>query len=242
MAEIKQYIALANSIRKDIMSGKYGTEGGIPAIEELVEKSKLSRATVYKALAILESERLIVSRNRTFYVNITSQDMTQYVPPLTVQMQNTGKIAFIENVTPIEIAPLPDEIADKLRMAHSTMSTFRFRVGGEIVEGQKKPAQLKRYWYLISLNEEQIRQLQDDPSTDLLVKYAPEDLQAHDEISSRLATQEEMELLSLTDLTPVTQVHIVTRDALGNILLFQDLTFLGVVLAYDYAFKNRPKS
>jgi DNA-binding GntR family transcriptional regulator len=238
---VRKYTELANELRKDILSGKYGTEGGLPGADELTRRSGLARNTVNSALALLEGEGLIKSRDRIFYVNITSQDMTQYVPPLNVRMQSSGKIAFMENIAPIEVKQIPEEIADRLGIARESIGTFRFRVGGEVLEGQKKPSQLKKYWYLISLNEEQLQQLRDDPNTDILVKYAPEDLRAHDEISSRLPTQEEMKLLSLSEFTPITQVNIITRDTSGNILLFQDLTFVGVVLTYDYGFKNRPK-
>lgn len=242
MANVRQHVALANDLRKDIISGKYGTEGGLPGIEELVRRSGLARNTIYRALALLEGEGIIVSRDKSFFVNITSQDMTQYVPPLNVRMQSSGKIAFMENVAPVEVKQVPEDVANRLGIPHESAGTFRFRVGGEVLEGQRKPSQLKKYWYIIPLNEEQLQELRDNPNTDILVKYAPEDLRAHDEISSRLPTQEEMKLLSLSEFTPVTQVYIITRDTSGNILLFQDLTFVGVVLTYDYGFKNRPKS
>lgn len=237
----RPYITFANQLRKDILSGKYGIEGGLPGIEELKRRSGLAAGTIYKSLVLLQGERLIVERDKAYFVNISSQDMTQYVPPLNVRMQSSGKLAFMQNVAPIEVTPIPEEIADKIGVPRETMSTFRHRVGGEVQEGKNKPTQMKKYWYLIPLNEEQLQMLRDDPNTDILVKYAPEDLRAHDEISSRLPTKEEMELLSLSEFTPVTQVHITTRDTEGNILLYQDLTFLGVVLTYDYGFKNRPK-
>ena len=181
MPNVKKYTELANQLRKEILSGKYGTEGGLPGADELTRRSGLARNTVNSALALLEGEGLIKSRDRVFYVNITTQDMSQYLPPLKVQLQNVGKIAFMENVSPIEVTQIPDEIADRLGIPHGSMSTFRFRVGGEVVENQKKPSQLKKYWYLMSLNEEQLQQLRDDPNTDILVQYAPEDLRAHDE-------------------------------------------------------------
>jgi DNA-binding GntR family transcriptional regulator len=236
------YIELANRLRRDIIQGVYGTQGGLPGAAELARTHSISEVTVRKALAVLEGERLIVSRERSFFVNRSSQYMTQYTPPLTVQLHSSGKIAFMENVAPIEVKPIPDEIADKLGIERGFMCTFRFRVGGEMLEGQKKQTQMKKYWYLLPLDEEQLQQLRNDPSTDILVKYAPEDLQAHDEISSRLPTKEEVELLSLSESTPITQVCVTTKDSTGNILLYQDLTFLNVVLTYDYAFKNRPKS
>jgi DNA-binding GntR family transcriptional regulator len=239
---VKKHIALANEIRKDILAGKYGTEGGLPGLDELARRSGLARNTVRSALIVLEGERLIIERDRGYFVNTSSMVMTQYVPPLPLRMQAQGKTASSENIA-ITSVQLPDEIADLLHLGRGTIATFRFRVGNEVLEsGEKKPFRLSKYYYLIPLNDEQVRQIEENADADLLVQYAPLLLTAHDEISSRLPTKEEASYLHIPESTPVTHVQIITKDTSGRILLFQELTLLGVTLAYDYSFENRPKA
>ncbi len=241
MATVKKHVALANEIRRDILAGKYGTEGGLPGLDELARRSGLARNTVRSALLILEGERLVVERDRNYFVNTSSMLMTQYVHPLPVRMRAQGKAAFSENIT-VTTVQLPDEIADLLHVNRGTVATFRFRVGNELLDsGEKKPFRLSKYYYLIPLNDEQVRQIEENADADLLVQYAPILLQAHDEISSRLPTKEEASYLHIPESTPVTHVQITTKDTSGNVLLFQELTLLGVTLAYDYSFENRPK-
>lgn len=243
MTEIKRYIVLANEIRRDILSGKYGTEGGIPSIEELVERSKLSRATVYKALAILESEGLVVSRNRNFYVSQASITMTKHVPTLAERLKASGKIAFTRNLGPIKNATLPDYIADRLKLAHGTPCVYRHRIAGEMTpDGKEKPTRLLNYYYLISLSTEQLERLNTNPETDILRESHPGEMIREDVLSARHLTSDEAKLLGIPQDTPVMSVQIVNTMLDGEYLLVQESVFVGVTFTYKYAFENSPPS
>jgi GntR family transcriptional regulator len=242
MTEEKRYITLANEIRKDIVSGKYGTEGGLPTIEELVERSSLSRATVYKSLAILEAEGLIISKNRNFFVNRESVPMIGYVPPLQERLKLSGKTAFVRNLEPVEGSTLPDHIADKLGLNRGTPCVYRHRISGELtVDGKEKPTRLLKFYYLIPITVEQLGRLNSVPATDILFEAAPAKMIREDTLLARHLTSEESELLDLPESTAVMSMHIMNSTMDGQYLLVQESVFVGVCFTYKYEFENRPK-
>jgi DNA-binding GntR family transcriptional regulator len=242
MGDIRMHIALANSIRRDILSGIYGTQGGLPGIEELVKLTGSTKVTLYKALAVLEGEGLIVSRNRSFYVNKSSITMTEHVPPARMRLQAEGKIAVTKNLVPVAIVPLPDYLKRLLQLEGDITAVFRYRVSGEIRDGKEIPARLIKYHYLVPLTPEQIQRMQDDQYTNILLETHPVKMQRHDDVSSRLPTPEEAKYLGIPESTPVLDLRIINRDMDGNLLLVQELVLLGTTLTYDYIFDNKPKA
>ena len=56
------YLAIADSIRKDIASKALGPHSRLPSESQLVKRFKVARATVRRALAKLQDEQLVYSR------------------------------------------------------------------------------------------------------------------------------------------------------------------------------------
>jgi len=242
MSSLKKHIALANEIRKDILAGKYGTEGGLPGLDELSRRSGLARNTVRSALLLLEGEKVIVERDRNYFVNVRSVTMTQYVPPLQERMKASGKTAFVRNLEPVENAVLPDYIADMLNLEHGTPCVFRYRISGELtVDMKEKPTRLLRYYYLIPLTTGQLEKLNSEPATDILFESAPVQMIREDTLSARQLTAEEAKLLDIPENTAVMSVQIVNTTMEGGYLLVQESVFVGVSFTYKYSFENRPK-
>jgi DNA-binding GntR family transcriptional regulator len=232
------YIELANSLRRDITGGVYGTEGGLPGAAELARRHSLSEVTVRKALAILEAEKLIVSRDRTFFVNKISFTMTQYIPPVHIRRSQ-----YAENVESVRRILLPRHIADKLRLSEAKMVVFRAQISGEVSDdGLEKPFKLSHHYYLIPITDEQLQRMQDDANFDVMWESTPDLMVCHDEQTPRLPTQEEAAFLKLSETTPVNSLFITIGSTDGNLLLVQELVLSPrVTLIYDYTFDNKPK-
>lgn len=236
------YIQLANDLRRDILAGKYGTEGGLPGVEELARRSKLSINTVYRSLTLLLGEKLIVERDRNYFVSVNSIAMTQYVPPLAERMKASGKTTFVRNLEPVENAILPDYIADMLDLHHGTPCVYRYRISGELTaDGKEKPTRLLKYYYIIPITTEQLEKLNNEPGTDILFESAPAQMVRGDTLSARHLTAEEAKLLGIPEDTAVMSLQIVNTTMEGNYLLVQESVFVGVTFTYKYAFENRPK-
>jgi len=242
MAE-KPYIIFANQLRKEILSGKYGTEGGLPGIEELKRRSGLAANTIYKSLALLQGERLITERDKAFYVTaLPSMLMTQHVPPLHIRMQAQGRVSFARNVADVERMQVPDEIADRAKVPHGTMAVHRLRVLGEVKDSKEIPSRLVEYYYLLDLTDEQIRKMREDATLHILLETGPVEMVRHDDICARLPTSDEITLLGIPETTPVLYVQVTNRDMDGKAILTQNvvLTPAGSV-SYEYTFENRPR-
>lgn len=160
--------------------------------------------------------------------------MTQYVPPIN-KLSATG---FVRNLVPVGTATLPDELADKYKLARGAPSTYRYRIGGEIVDGTEKPICLLKFYYFMQITDDQITRLNADPSLDIWPEVSPAQVRCHDELSARLATEEEANLLKISNATPVIVIQTVTIDG-ANTLLIQESVFVGTSFAYDYDY-SRP--
>jgi hypothetical protein len=70
---------------------------------------------------------------------------------------------------------------------------------------------------------------------------APTDLVSHDEVTPRLATEGERDLLSLPESTPITSVFEVIRDKSDDLLMAQEIVLSPrTTLIFDFPFTNRP--
>jgi DNA-binding LacI/PurR family transcriptional regulator len=57
-----RYSEIANTLREEVLSGRYGTDGRMPSEAQLVKRFGVSRPTVAKALRVLSDEGLIERR------------------------------------------------------------------------------------------------------------------------------------------------------------------------------------
>lgn len=160
--------------------------------------------------------------------------MTQYVPPIN----KISAAGFVRNLAPVGATPLPDELADTYKLARGTSSVYRYRIGGELADGTEKPTCLLKFYYLTQVTNDQIARLNADASLDIWPEVSPVTVRCHDELSARLATEEEANLLKISNTTPVIIIRTVTTDV-TNTLLIQESTFVGTSFAYDYDY-TRP--
>ena len=65
---------------------------------------------------------------------MTTITMTEYVPPINAVF----KPGFIRNLAPVGSTPLPDHLADAYGLPKGTATTYRHRIGGEAVDGEKR--------------------------------------------------------------------------------------------------------
>src|SRR5438105_2884766 len=110
--------------------------------------------------------------------------MTQYVPPVALRYVRSGfckNIGLVKRVTP------PTHLAEKINLSPSELTVYRMQVSGELVEGNERPLQLTYRYYILPVSDEQIKQMEKDPSYDPM--WGPEqatELLSHDEITPRL--------------------------------------------------------
>lgn len=230
---------IANRVRKDILAGRYGSEGGLPETRELAQRYEVAINTMVAALANLEGQRLIEKRGHSYYVNEITFTMTQYVPPIHMRPSQ-----YSHNLGDVERIDMPAHIAEKLKLAPAPQVVYRGQVSGEITPAQVEcPYMLSYHYFIMPLSNRELARMQDDAMYDE-IKFAntPEQMRCHDEITSRLLTAEEAQHLSVAPSTSANSVFVTMR-ALDDTLLFVQEFVISprVTLVYDYVFENKPK-
>ncbi len=236
---VSKHIALANELEKDILSGKYGWSGGLPTASELAQTQNMSINTVKNALAVLEGKDLIEKRGIAYYVNRVPTVMTQYVPPAHTRIR-TG---YCKNLGPVKHIPLPAHIADKLDLSKSDLVVYRVQVSGELVEASEHPLQLSYRYHLLPLSDEKVKQMDNNAAYDPMWDDTEQaiELMSHDEVTPRLSTNGESDLLNLPESTPVASVFEVISDKAGKPLMIQEIILSPrTTLIFDFPFINRP--
>jgi GntR family transcriptional regulator len=234
-----KHTTLAAELEKNILSGKYGTEGGLPSASELAQKWDMSVNTVKAALALLEGKNLVEKRGLGYYVNKTVHVSTAVVPPFEAVLAENGFEPFVRNIIEPEVITMPSEIAAMFKQTQGLLVIHRYRVQGR----DGKPYRLSEYWFPEKLAGPYLQRLKDEPGYDIL-----EDIKAdlnvvrqkvHDDVLSRLPTEEEAELL-VTD-SAVLEVRRTNKTLDDVVLMHHRIVFVGSfsILSYDYEIENR---
>jgi len=239
---IGKHVSLATELEKEILAGTYGWEGGLPSTSELAQKWNISINTVKNALSLLEGKNLIKKRGIGYYINRIPTIMTQYVAPAHLRLNREG---YSKNIGPIKKIALPEHIAQKINFSNTALVTHRVQISGEITEGIEKPLQVSHRYYLFPVSEEKVQQMQNESTYDPMwddTEIATEMI-SHDEITARLATEEERVLLELPGSTSIANVFETINNKSGNALMVQEVVLSPrTTLIFDFPFTNQPQS
>lgn len=237
---IGKHTTLAIELEKDILEGKYGWEGGLPSASELAQKWNMSINTVKNSLSVLEGKDLIEKRGIGYYINRIPTVMTQHVPSAHIRAPRGG---YSENIGPVKKVSLPEHLKEKLHLSQAESAIYRVQISGEMVEGSKKPLQISYRYHLLSIPDEKIQRMQNDATYDPMWNdnNIPTDLVSHDEVTPRLATEGERDLLNLPESTPITSLFEVIYDKSNNPLMVQEIALSPrTTLIFDFPFTNHP--
>ncbi|GAC1660911.1 MAG: hypothetical protein PVS3B3_31210 [Ktedonobacteraceae bacterium] len=232
----EKYVSLADVLRKDILAGKYGSEGGLPIASELAKQYKMALNTAKRALSLLEDEGIIQKRGAAYHVGGIDVVMTKYSPP-----SHQRYSGFNRNLTAVEKVLLPEHLVAKLRTPQNQFVVSRAQVAGEFVRSKELPLQISYRYYFLPISTEKMQRMQDDATFDPMWQDAPIDLVSHEEVTSRPATSEELGHLSLNNPASILSLLEVIRDEVGNILMAQEIALSPrITLVFDFPFENKP--
>ena len=232
---------LAIDLERDILAGKYGWEGGLPSASELAQTWNMSINTVKSALALLEGKDLIEKRGIGYYINRTPTVMTQHVPSAHIRLEREG---YNNTIGPVKRVTLPEHLAEKLNIEVRKV-VHRVQVSGELVEGNEKPLQIAYRYYLLPITEDKLQRMQADATYDPMwnEENVMIELLSHDEITPRLATEGERDILNLPEGTPISNVFETISNTSGELLMVQEVVLSPrTTLIFDFPFINKPKA
>lgn len=238
----RKFEQIASEIRSRVLSLRYGLEGGLPETRELATVFDCSINTVSTALVLLESQRLVVRRGHTFYVNPQYVvPMSDYLPLVTRRVPLGS--GYYRNVGRVEVRVPPDNFQIKLNLHPQDTAVFRMQISGEIVDGTERPLQLTYRYHFCDLSIEQVAHM-DDPLYHPLLhenEYAVT-LHCVDEITPRMITSQEQELLALPANTPVIYLFETWYSSNRDKLLMAQEVILppNETLVFSFSFENYP--
>ena len=232
----RKSVEVANQLRKNILSGVYGSEGGLPDFKQLSETYHVAINTIVAALAKLEGEGIIVRRGNSYYVHGMTFTMTHYVPPIHARKSNYAK-----NLDAVEWKNIPQHIQSEYHLV-ATSLTRKQLVGQTTEDGKEVPYMFVTRYYILNVTPDQVKHMNEDALYDVM--WERSDVQAvlfcHDEETVRLATSEEQELLNVPSGTPVLSILEIVRDVDKNILAIHDIVLRPhVKVVYEYNFRNQ---
>ena len=243
MPEEGKIEALTAVLREQIKRGEFGTKGRLPSVTQLAKIHEVARSTIYQALLLLQAEGLLISKDNSFYANPIIQITTSPTPTFEQVLLKQGLQPFVYNIIDPEIIIMPDEIAAIFGQPTGLRVVHRYRVQGKI----DIPYRLSEYWYPEHLASKYLQKMKDEPDFDTL-ESIKSDLNitkqmVHDDVTSRIPTKNESELLSITRTTPVQEVRRTNKAPDKSILMHHRIIFVGPynMLSYDYELANQAR-
>lgn len=231
---------LAEQLRQRIRGGEFGTSGRIPPHRVLAEQLFTTRETVNKVIQLLQSEGLLVARDKSVYVKPPLIKLPAFITNYDQYIQERGLEPVSEFLEKPHLVPLPAWVAKLLEREEGEMAPHRL-----LRQGIKYPAGIVHYrlsenFYNPELVKEEIFQgLQSDPQyntwTAMKQKYGIEVVRSKNVATARLPTLEEQNHLEIVRGTPVLELHRVqlTQDDLP--VMVNNLVFVGSLLELSFS-------
>ncbi len=223
---------LAERLRERIRNGEFGTSGRIPPHRVLAEQLNTTRETVNKVVQLLQSEGLLVSRDKSVYVRPPLIKLPAFVANFDQYIKDHGEEPVSMFLEKPDLVSMPGSIAKLMGRKEGEMVPHRL-----LRQGIKYPSGIVYYrlsenFYNPDLIKGEIfRGLQSDPQfntwTAMKDTYGIEVLRSKNVAVARLATLQEQDYLEVVRGTPVLDLHRVQLAQNDLAVMVNKLVFVG---------------
>lgn len=232
---------IADVLRQRILSGEFGTSGRLPPHRTLAHQLGTTRETTNKVIQLLQSEGLLVSRDKSVYAAPPRVRMPAIVPHFDRYVESQGLAPVTEFLEKPDLVPAPGMIAKLMKIEENELVPHRLLRQGAKLGTVVTYYRLSENFYNPELVAGDILEgLQSNPQFDSLVaikaKYGKVIVKGHIDAISRLMTAHEHTLLGGARGTPVLEVHRTNYAEDGTVVMVNKITFVGslFVLSYDF--------
>jgi len=239
MVDTTKVDVLAEQLRQRIRGGEFGTSGRIPPHRVLAEQLQTTRETVNKVVQLLQSEGLLVARDKSVYIKPPLMKLPAFVANYDHYIRERGLEPVSEFLEKPDLAPLLDWVAKLLGRKEGEMVAYRL-----LRQGIKYPAgtvyyRLSENFYNPELIKDEIFQgLQSDPQyntwTAIKDKYGVEAVRSINTAVARLPTLREQDHLGIVRGTPVLELHRVQLAQDDLPVMVNNLVFVGSLLELSF--------
>lgn len=204
-----RYLEIASDLRERIESGEYGPDTALPLMRDIGASYGVSDITVRKAMQVLVREGLVESRRRAGMIVRRHPDRVR----LTVRRRQVDRdeLGYFSGPevqhwralthpdgerTRVSTAPAPADVAELLGVDSGTLLTVRRRIIGDPIRADHR--QLADSWIPAWVTEE-VPSLSGNTGPggmyDRVEEWAKRPLEWREEVSARMASPEEAEML-----------------------------------------------
>ena len=239
MVDTTKVAVLAEQLRQRIREGEFGTNGRIPPHRVLAEQLHTTRETVNKVVQLLQSEGLLVARDKSVYVKPPLMKLPAFVGNYDQYIRERGLEPVSEFLEKPALVPLPDWVAKLLGRKEGEMVPHHLLRQGISYPIGTVYYRLSENFYNPELVKDEIFQgLQSEPQyntwTAMKNKYGIEGVKSINTAIARLPTLREQTHLGIVRGTPVLELHRtqLTQDDVP--VMVKHLVFVGSLLELSF--------
>ncbi len=230
---------LAEQLRQRIREGEFGTNGRLPPHRVLAEQLHTTRETVNKVIQLLQSEGLLVAREKSVYVKPPLMKLPAFVVNYDQYIRERGLEPVSEFLEPPDLVPLPAWVAEVLGRREGLVVPHRLLRQGIVYPTGTVYYRLSENFYHPELVKGEIFQcLQSDPQyniwTALKDTYGIEAVKSVNTVVARLPTLWEQSYLEIVRTTPVLELHRTRLTQDGIPVIVNKLVFVGSLLELSF--------
>ncbi len=234
--EILKYREIAAILRTRIKNGVYGTQGRLPTVSQLVAEFHAGRGTVNQALLVLQSEGLVITRNKSYIVGEAPMRITG-APFFDSYMQSQGFTPVAKTLLSSEMVPMPAEaIAHFKDVGEDELFLYRRRLHGT----KERMYRLADLWYPAHLTEQFLSQVTSNPDANIasLIRdvHGMHLQKASDDIIARLPTVEESKMLQIARNVPILEIWRECTTAEGRPIMYNKLVLVASLFHLNYQY------
>ncbi|WP_306357715.1 MULTISPECIES: GntR family transcriptional regulator [unclassified Nocardia] len=227
---LPKYLQIAGHLRDQIVRGDLAPGDEVPSERELATDWKVARPTAAKALQVLRQQRLVESRrgSGTFVLEPhaapRARERYERAAAMGTMYSSTEKVEF----SSAGILDAPPHVASALALEVGAPVAQRRRIIWNAISG---PTELSISWFPAALTQDAPRLLDTTKGIRggtlpyLSDVFGLRSLYARDQVSARLASDEEREVLGLPEPSAVLVYWLVAYDSGDNPIEFDEAVY-----------------
>jgi DNA-binding GntR family transcriptional regulator len=231
---------LAEKLRERINGNEFGTSGRIPPHRVLAEQLETTRETINKVIQLLQSEGLLVARDKSVYVQKPLLKLPGFLANFEQYIRDRGKEPVTEFLETPDLVPLQEPMAKMLGRSSGEMVPHRLlRQGVKYTTGIVYYRWSENFYNPDLIKDEIFATLQSDAQFDTWVamkeKYGIEVLRAKNTVTARLPTLPEQAALEIVRGTPVLEVDRIQIAQDDLIVMVNKIVYVGSLFELSFA-------
>lgn len=231
--------AFAEKLRQRIKDGEFGKAGRIPPQRVLAEQLNTTRETTNKVIQLLQSEGLLVSRDKSVYVQQPLLRFPGFLANVEQYIRDNGEEPITEFLEKPSLVPLSEPIAKMMGRKQGEMVPHRLiRQGVNYATGAVYFRWSENFYNPELIKDEIFEGLKSDPQFDTWMamknKYGVEVLRSKNTAIARLPTIQEQTALGVVRGTPMLEIDRIQVAQNDLVVMVNRIVYVGSLFELSF--------